>query len=40
MAGGQMPLRGADPKQLAQVLGGRALHHLNAAATTGKPLMD
>lgn len=40
MAGGQMPLRGADPEQLAQVLGGRALHHLNAAETTGKPLMD
>jgi nanoRNase/pAp phosphatase (c-di-AMP/oligoRNAs hydrolase) len=40
MAGGQIPLRGADPEQLAQVLGGRALHHLNAAATTGKPLMD
>jgi nanoRNase/pAp phosphatase (c-di-AMP/oligoRNAs hydrolase) len=40
MAGGQIPLRGADPEQLAHTLGERALHHLKVAETTGRPLMD
>jgi nanoRNase/pAp phosphatase (c-di-AMP/oligoRNAs hydrolase) len=41
MAGGQIPLQGADPEEVAQQLAHRALSHLQIRAeTSGRPLMD
>jgi len=34
MAGGQVPLNGREPKQLAHRLAQRALHHLNISPET------
>jgi nanoRNase/pAp phosphatase (c-di-AMP/oligoRNAs hydrolase) len=41
MAGGQIPLQGADPQEVAQQLNQRALSYLQIPAeTSGRPLMD
>jgi hypothetical protein len=41
MAGGQIPLQGADPEQVAQQLSQMALSHLLVPEkAAGRPLMD
>ena len=40
MAGGQVPLHGADPEQYAFQLGQRALEHLGVSNRIGKPLTE
>jgi nanoRNase/pAp phosphatase (c-di-AMP/oligoRNAs hydrolase) len=40
MAGGHVPLHGADPEEYAFQLGQRALQHLGVSDRTGKPLTE